>query len=194
MRSPQDIVGAAYRLGRLHQLGRAVRNKVAMAVAGAGAAKMFVNLHSNDLHDDHLHSQDVPLSRLASQVVLEVTERASLDTVPNVEARVAHLKSLGYQIAIDDLGAGYSGLSSFNWLKPAVAKLDMSLIRDIDTDARLQSIVRSMKALCDELGILVIAEGVETVAERDMLVRLGCDLFQGYLFARPARGFPAPRW
>lgn len=70
----------------------------------------------------------------------------------------------------------------------------MSLVRGVDTDARRQSIVRSMKRLCDELDIAVIAEGVETAGERDMLAELGCDLFQGYLFARPQRGFPAPRW
>ena len=70
----------------------------------------------------------------------------------------------------------------------------MSLVRGVDADSRRQSIVRSMKKLCDELGMLVVAEGVETPAERDMLAELGCDLLQGYLFARPGAGFKAPRW
>ncbi len=107
---------------------------------------------------------------------------------------MAKLKSLGFQIAIDDLGAGYAGLTSFTQLQPEIAKLDMSLVRGVDADSRRQSIIRSMKKLCDELGILVVAEGVQTAAERDKLAELGCDLLQGYLFARPERGFNAPQW
>jgi EAL domain-containing protein (putative c-di-GMP-specific phosphodiesterase class I) len=192
--TPADLVDVAHQLGRLEELGRTVRTKVAMSAASAGTARLFVNLHASDLNDEHLYSKEAPLSRLAAHVVLDLTERASLHEVPNVEASVAKLRALGYQLAIDDLGTGYAGLASFTQLEPEVAKLDMSLVRHIDVDPRLQSVVRSMKLLCDELGILVIAEGVETPAERDMLVQLGCDLFQGYLFAKPARGFPAPRW
>jgi EAL domain-containing protein (putative c-di-GMP-specific phosphodiesterase class I) len=84
--------------------------------------------------------------------------------------------------------------STWSGASPEFAKLDMSLVCGIDTDSRRQSIVRSLKNMCDELGMLVIAEGAETAAERDMLTKLGCDLLQGYLFARPERGFMAPRW
>jgi EAL domain-containing protein (putative c-di-GMP-specific phosphodiesterase class I) len=153
-----------------------------------------VNLHSADLNDEDLYSADAPLSKIATRVVLEVTERASLYGVKNVVACIARLKVLGFQIAIDDLGAGYAGLTSFTQLEPRIAKLDMSLVRGVDADSRRQSIIRSMIRLCDELGMLVVAEGVETAAERDMLAKLGCDLLQGYLFARPERGFKAPRW
>jgi EAL domain-containing protein (putative c-di-GMP-specific phosphodiesterase class I)/ActR/RegA family two-component response regulator len=195
MKNPADMLDAAERLGRLHELGRAVRAAVAKAAPGAPAdAKLFVNLHSADLNDEDLYSPDAPLSKIASRVVLEVTERASLYDVKNVAASIARLKRLGFQIAIDDLGAGYAGLTSFTQLAPEVAKLDMSLVRGIHADSRLQSIVRSMKSLCDELGVCVVAEGVETAAERDMLAELGCDLLQGYLFARPERGFKTPKW
>lgn len=196
MNNPAAILDAAERLGRLDELGRAVRAKVAMAAETCepAGAKLFVNLHSADLNDEELYSANAPLSKIAHRVVLEVTERASLDGVKNITACVAKLKALGFQIAIDDLGAGYAGLASFTQLEPEVAKLDMSLVRGVDADSRRQSIVRSMKSLCDELGMLVVAEGVETPAEREMLAELGCDLLQGYLFARPERGFKAPRW
>jgi EAL domain-containing protein (putative c-di-GMP-specific phosphodiesterase class I) len=151
-------------------------------------------LHSADLNDEELYSPDAPLSKIAARVVLEVTERASLYEVKNLTEGVRKLKALGFQIAIDDLGAGYAGLTSFTQLEPEVAKLDMSLVRGVDADPRRQSIVRSMKGLCDDLGMLVVAEGVETAAERDTLAELGCDLLQGYLFARPGRGFGAARW
>lgn len=147
MNGPADILDAAERLGRLHDLGRAVRSGVAAAAAVAPeipGAKLFVNLHSADLNDEELYSADAPLSKIARRVVLEVTERASLYGVKNVAARMAQLRALGFQIAVDDLGAGYAGLTSFTQLEPEIAKLDMSLVRDVDTDPRRQSIVRSM--------------------------------------------------
>jgi EAL domain-containing protein (putative c-di-GMP-specific phosphodiesterase class I) len=195
MKNPADMLDAAERLGRLQDLGRAIRARVATAAPEApDGAKLFVNLHSADLNDEDLYSADAPLSKIANRVVLEVTERASLQEVRNVPARVAKLKALGFQLAVDDLGAGYSGLASFATLEPQVAKLDLSLVRDVDKDTKRQSIVGSMRKLCHELGILVVAEGVETAAERAMLVLLGYDLFQGYLFARPERGFGTPEW
>jgi EAL domain-containing protein (putative c-di-GMP-specific phosphodiesterase class I) len=190
MNNPADILDSAERLGHLFDLGRAVRARVAAEAHEAPEdAWLFVNLHASDLTDEELYSPDSPLSRIASRVVLEVTERCSLSGIKDIAARVAKLSQIGFQIAIDDLGAGYAGLTSFTQLAPTIAKLDMVLIRGIDGDAQLQIIVRSMKALCDDLNILVVAEGVETVAERNTLVELGCDLLQGYLFARPRPGF-----
>jgi len=195
MNNPGDILDAAERLGRVHELGRHVRARVAEAAPDAPeGVSLFVNLHSADLNDQDLYSADAPLSKVASRVVLEVTERASLYGVKDAAGCVARLKALGFRIAIDDLGAGYAGLTSFAQLEPEVAKLDMSLVRGVDADPRRQSIVRSMKTLCDELGIAVISEGVETPEERGRLSELGCDLLQGYLFSRPERGFPTPRW
>ncbi len=195
MKNPALILEAAERLGRLHDLGRAIRTRVAAAAPDAPAdSKLFVNLHSSDLNDEELYSPEAPLSKIAGRVVLEVTERASLDDVKNATAAVAKLKALGYQVAVDDLGAGYAGLTSFTQLEPQIAKLDMSLVRGLDTDMRRKSIVRSMTKLCEELAIQVVAEGVETPAERETLVELGCDLLQGYLFARPERGFKEPKW
>lgn len=193
MRNPADMLDAAERLGRLQELGRAVRARVAAAAPECPPdTKLLVNLHSADLDDEQLYIPDAPLSLIAPRVILEITERASLAGVKNVVACVSRLKGLGFQIAIDDLGAGYAGLTSFAQLDPEVVKLDMSLVRSVDSDARRQSIVRSMKKLSDELGILVVAEGVETAGERDMLATIGCDLLQGYLFARPERGFKTP--
>jgi EAL domain-containing protein (putative c-di-GMP-specific phosphodiesterase class I)/ActR/RegA family two-component response regulator len=191
--SPPEILDAAERLGRLPELGRLIRRRVAEEVAEAPAGiKFFVNLHAADLNDDDLFDPASPLAKIADRVVLEITERASLDIVKNVDHRMKKLRELGFVTAIDDLGSGYAGLTSFTLLEPAMAKLDMSLIRGIDAQPRKQTIVRSMCRLCEELGILVVAEGVEKAGERDALADLGCDLLQGYLFARPARGLPTP--
>ena len=195
LRGPTEILDAAERLGRLPELGRAIRERVAQEVPRAPAdAHIFVNLHSADLNDDELYAGDAPLSGIADRVVLEVTERASLDMVRSIDERMAHLRGQRFRVAVDDLGAGYAGLTSFTLLDPTIVKLDMSLVRDVDNHAKKRSIIRAMSDLCHELGIVVVAEGVETTGEREALADLGCDLLQGYLFGRPAPGFSNPVW
>jgi EAL domain-containing protein (putative c-di-GMP-specific phosphodiesterase class I) len=193
LQSPRDLFDTAERLGELHRLGRAIRAHVAADAARAPSdSRLFVNVHAADLDDPDLYSSSAPLSEFARRVVLEITERYPLDHVEGIHARVASLRALGFQIAVDDLGAGYAGLSCFTLLGPDVVKLDMSLIRSIQTSKRKRSIVKSMIDLASvELGMLVVCEGVETVDERDTLAHLGADLFQGYLVARPDREFVA---
>ena len=194
MGNPGLLFDAAERLGRVHDLGRMIRRQVASAIYRAPTdAAIFVNLHSADLNDDELFSADSALAQYAQRVVLEVTERASLEQVGDVQGAMARLRKLGYRIAVDDLGAGYAGLSSFSQLEPDVVKLDMSLIREIDASSRKTSIVRSMIAVCArDLGTKVVCEGVETEAERNTLQDIGATLLQGYLFGRPEREFARP--
>jgi EAL domain-containing protein (putative c-di-GMP-specific phosphodiesterase class I)/ActR/RegA family two-component response regulator len=189
---PGAVLDAAERAGRIHDVGRAVRNNVVATTRGADERWMFfVNLHPEDLLDASLFLKDSPFAALAKHTVLEITERMSLDRVSDVQERVALLRELGFKIALDDLGAGYAGLSSFTLLEPEFVKLDMSLVRDIHQTPTKQKIVRSMVSLCHDMGKQIIAEGVENKAERDAVVDLGCDLLQGYLLARPGKPFPA---
>ncbi len=192
LRAPDALLGAAEKLGRLLDIGRAVRRNVAATLEKESPACVFVNLHPRDLEDEELLSAGAPLTSFASKVVLEITERASLSHVPDLKVRLATLRQLGYRLAIDDLGAGYAGLTSFTELEPEVVKLDMSLTRFIDREPTKQKLAESMTRLCRDLGILVVGEGVETRAERDTLAALGCDLLQGYHFAKPGRAFPTP--
>jgi len=192
LRSPPDLFAAAERLGRVQELGRTVRERVAQTLDRYPVpGLLFINLHAMELDDDSLLDPDAPLSRHARRVVLEVTERAPLEQIPDATERVARLRLLGYRIAVDDLGAGYAGLTSFAHLEPEVVKVDMSLIRGIDRSPMKQKLLGSIVALCRDLGIEIIAEGIETPEERDALVRLGGDLCQGYLFARPERPWAA---
>jgi EAL domain-containing protein (putative c-di-GMP-specific phosphodiesterase class I) len=155
---------------------------------------ILVNLHPMDLLDDELFDRAAPLSRFAPRVILEVTERASLEKVgSDLRKRVERLREMGFRIALDDIGAGYAGLTSFTQLEPEVVKLDMVFARGVDTDHTKQQLVKSLVSMCGGLYVQVIAEGVETEDERDMLVSLGCDLLQGFLFARPDRTFPMPK-
>jgi EAL domain-containing protein (putative c-di-GMP-specific phosphodiesterase class I) len=186
LRSPPDLFEAAERLGRLQELGRVIRNRVARTADELpSGGLLFVNVHALELDDESLFSAMAPLSKHAKSVVLEITERAPIDKIRDVGNRVAQLRALGYRIAVDDLGAGYAGLASFAHLEPEVVKVDMSLIRGLDRSPMKQKLLSSIVALCQELGIKMIAEGIETEEEREMLVSLGGDLCQGYLFARP---------
>ena len=195
MPHPGAVLDAAERLERLHDLGQRVRNAAASRVMDAAPGSLlFVNLHASDLMDETLYSSQSPLSVHAQRVVLEITERASLDGVHDAPGKMKELRSMGFRIAIDDLGAGYAGLTSFATLEPEIVKLDMSLVRDADKNPMKAKLIGAMTRLCRELGMLVVAEGVETTEERDLLVDVGCDLLQGYRLAKPGRPFPAFVW
>jgi EAL domain-containing protein (putative c-di-GMP-specific phosphodiesterase class I) len=188
---PGAILAAAERLDRLPALGRHVRRLTAEAFAAAPRdATLFVNLHPNDLLDPELFHPNRPLSLLADRVILEITERSAIDDIKDIQARVASLREMGFRIAVDDLGAGYAGLSSFVALSPELVKLDISLVRDVHRSEVRQRLVASMTSLCKDMKMLVVAEGVETAEERDCVAASGCELLQGYLFARPGPPFP----
>ena len=194
---PGVLFAVAERLDRVHEIGRTIRGAIAKTFFESpppAEVDVFINLHPSDFLDETLFSLDSPLAAFAPHIVLEVTERVALDESAGIAQRVGRLRKLGYRIAIDDLGAGYAGLTYFAQLTPDVVKIDISLIRDIDRDPIKRKLVGSLTQLCKELGMRVVAEGIETVAERDTCAGLGCDLLQGYLFAKPGRPFPAVTW
>ena len=191
--NPGAVLGAAERLDRLDDLGRRVRGIAAKAFEKApDDALLFVNLHTRDLLDPLLYDPAMLLTRMASRVVLEVTERSTIDDVKDIQIRVTALRRLGFRIAIDDLGAGYAGLSSFAALEPEIVKLDMSLVRDVHKSEIRQRLIGSLTALCKEMNMRVVAEGVERTEESEIVRNAGCDLIQGYLYARPGAPFPVP--
>lgn len=192
---PGAVLRASERLDRSEDVGRKVRRLVASSLETLPSpVTFFVNVTVRDLEDESLYTLDSPLTGYAKNIVLEVTERSALDEVDDVGGCVARLRALGFRIAIDDLGAGYSSLTSLAQLQPEVVKLDMSLIRDVHKDAVKQKLVANFAALSRDMGIRLIAEGVETQEERDALLGLGCDLLQGYLFARPAKTLSDVAW
>jgi EAL domain-containing protein (putative c-di-GMP-specific phosphodiesterase class I) len=192
---PQYVLDAAERLGALDELGRLIRRKASEPMHATDARTLlFVNLHPRDLMDPELLDASSALAPIASRVVLEITERSSLGGLTDVQGTVRALREAGFRIAIDDLGAGYAGLTSFALLEPEFVKIDMTLTRDIYRSTMKQKLVSSLVALCHDMGMVTVVEGVETREERDVLLGLGCDLLQGYLFAKPGRPFPEPTW
>lgn len=186
---------AAEQLKRVPELDRKIRAKVAevLPLLPEGAA-MLINVHPSSLGDADLYSPESPLFPFASRVIFEITERSSLHSMENAKEQVARLRAVGYRIAVDDLGAGYAGLTSIALLQPDIVKLDMELVRDLESSPTRCTLIAGMLALCNQLGIAVIAEGVETAAEAKKLQELDCELLQGYYFAKPGAPFPTVNW
>lgn len=122
-----------------------------------------------------------PLDRL----IFEFTENERLDP-EHVQRIVTTYKSMGFKTAIDDFGAGYAGLDLLVRFQPDIVKLDMDLVRGIDADRARRTVVKAIAGMCKDLGVSLLAEGIETVGEHEVLCELGVALQQGYWFAKPA--------
>lgn len=192
---PGAMLDAAERLDALPRLTDTIRARVAAHAADADPGwSLFMNLHPADLLDAGRIARDPHFRGIAPRMVVEITERAALESVGDVGPRISELREAGCRIAIDDLGAGYAGLTSFIQLEPDVVKLDMALVRDVHLRPVKRRLIRSVVDLCHEMEMLVVAEGIESNDEREVLVELGCDLLQGFLLGRPAPPFAVPTW
>jgi len=120
------------------------------------------------------------------QIIFEITEGERVDDQAHLRDIITYYSQRGFKTAIDDFGAGYSGLNLLAEFQTDFLKLDMALIRHIETDPIRQAIVKGIVHVCQDLGITPIAEGIETAAELESLQTMGIALFQGYYFAKPA--------
>lgn len=188
---PRRVIAAAEVLGRVSELGRAVRASVAETLGEHRdrVELIFINVHPAELGPE-LAAASEPLVTLADRVVFEVSERAALQTGPKLDEDLRTIRAGGYHIAVDDLGEGYAGLASLVTLRPDIVKIDMSLVRNVHQARLKREIVGALVQMARRSGITVVAEGVESSDEREALVEAGCDLLQGYLFAKPGPPFP----
>ncbi len=186
--NPGDLLAAGDVLGRVDELGRAVRLAISRVIEEhpERTEPIFVNLHPMEFSADVLTRDDEPLLQFASRIVLEVTERAQLSSSEDLAATLDKLRAVGYRIALDDLGEGYAGLSWLVKLVPDIAKIDMSLVRDLHLSRMKRELVGSLVSVCRRSRTLLVAEGVEIAEEAAILRDLGCELLQGYYFARPS--------
>lgn len=119
------------------------------------------------------------------QIIFEVTENEQVVDRAHLVNIFSEYRRFGFQTAIDDFGAGFAGLNLLASFQPDIIKIDMDLVRDIDTVPAKQAIVHGIMSICNALGVTVLAEGIETAAERDVLRAAGVRLMQGYLFSKP---------
>lgn len=154
------------------------------------SGKLFVNIsHEVLIAGSQIEKQIVDLllnSQLKpSNVVIELTERSTTDDIHALVEAAAVFRQLGFEIAIDDLGSGYSSLQLWSELKPDYVKIDRHFIQGIDSDNTKQEFIRAMYAISQITNTRILAEGVETQGELEVLRNIGLNLFQGYLFAKP---------
>jgi EAL domain-containing protein (putative c-di-GMP-specific phosphodiesterase class I) len=175
---------------------RALDLAARLDLAGTGAA-VTINILASAIFDPQACAEAVVEAAEAAglepaQVVLEFTETDKPEPA-HLQQVIATARAAGLKTAIDDFGAGWSGLSLLARFQPDLVKLDMALIRGIDGCGVRQAIVRSVVRLGEDLGLALVAEGVETAAEARTVAELGVGLMQGYFFARPAfEALPLP--
>lgn len=147
---------------------------------------LFLNLHPFELADPAALGER--LSRLgahASRIVLEITERSSIHGVAAWQRSLDLIRSLGFRIAVDDLGAGYSALAVLAELQPTFIKVDMSIIRDADTHAHKRRLIDLLCRFAEATDATLVAEGIETATEAAAVRECGAHLLQGFYFGRP---------
>jgi len=191
---PDLFITIAEESGIIHELGKwvldeAVRQLGKWKSSGLINCSVAINLSAKQLQsksfaDDlrrimHVHGVD------GRDIELEITETVAMSDPECAIEQLNELRDLGVSLAIDDFGTGYSSLAYLKRLPIQTLKLDRSFVRDIETDPNDAEICLATIALAHNLGLKVVAEGVETAAQRDFLTRHHCDSLQGYLFSRP---------
>ncbi len=188
--NPYVLFDVAEKTGRLRLLTRHLRQATARAAADLPAGQfMFLNLHPNDLEDPELYEPPEWLTKLARRMVLEITERSGIEDYQRFRKRLQPLRDLGFLVAIDDLGSGYSALNNVAEIEPDIIKLDILLIRGIDESKVRRDLVRKLVSFAQDIECLVVAEGIETAEQLQVVRDLGCHLLQGFYLSRPAPGF-----
>ena len=199
---PGDFIPLAEETGLILPLGRWVLEAAcAQLVAWAGApaplhCSVAVNISARQFRQPDFARQVLEILAETGadpkRLKLELTESLLLHDMEDIISKMAFLKAHGVGFALDDFGTGYSSLSYLKRLPLDQLKIDQSFVRDILTDNSDAAIARTILSLGRSLGLAVIAEGVETQAQRDFLAELGCLSFQGYLFGYPMPAAPAP--
>ena len=132
-----------------------------------------------------------------NRIIFEITEAEKIDDHQHLRQIIQYYKSRGFLTAIDDFGAGYAGLNLLADIQTDLLKLDMALVRNVHQDRARQSIIKGILLVCQDLGIKVIAEGIESYEEMSVLRDFGIQLFQGYYFAKPvfrSLATPSEHW
>ena len=194
MESPDMLFQVAEAVREIWELERLCRTKALAAMQYAQVdAMLFLNVNPSVVEDvkfqkgftrDYLGQFGIGPDR----VIFEITERSACQNIEEFKRIISYYKGQQYKIAIDDAGAGYSGLNLITDLNPHYLKLDMQLIRGIDRDTVKQALVKSLQEFAKVTGTYLIAEGIETREELEKLIHIGVHYGQGYYIKRPAVG------
>ncbi|EYC49843.1 diguanylate cyclase [Hylemonella gracilis str. Niagara R] len=193
--SPGEFIAVAESTNLIVPLGRwvleqACRTLSSWAARPATAAlTLAVNVSARQFHDPafvpDLRALLAETGAPADRLKLEITESLLINNMEDVVEKMAEIQALGVRFALDDFGTGYSSLAYLQRLPLDQLKIDRSFVRDLESNPNDAAIARTIVALAHSLGLQVVAEGVETEVQRELLGQMGCDACQGYLFGRP---------
>ncbi|MDD2465635.1 MAG: EAL and GGDEF domain-containing protein [Desulfobulbus sp.] len=189
--SPTRLFEAATRAGRLAELDLMCRRAVISRFAQLGLpGRLFINVDPFSLVHEHFREgltlEYIEQSGLnPSQMIIELTETHPVEDVQLMQQAMLHYREMGFRVALDDLGAGYSGLKLWSELRPDIVKIDRHFIQGVDQDRTKQQFVSTILKTATALGCRVITEGVETEREYATLRKIGVEMLQGYYFCRP---------
>ncbi len=191
--SPGEFIPVAERFGLVNALGNwvideACRQMQAWAEVGL-RMRVAINLSAHQLREDDLVARIENALRRhqveASQLLCEITESVAREDIAASQRTFEQLARIGVFLSIDDFGTGYSSLSYLRQLPARQLKIDRSFVNDLASNSDARAIVDAVVRLAHALGLMVVAEGVESDVQRDILLQLGCDELQGYFFSRP---------
>ena len=188
------LFGAAAKNGLDVELDRLCRRRALLSSGRIPSnAKIFVNTLPATMRDPQFRGQALidflDRAQVApDRIVIEITEHLVIENYLMFREELAYFRDLGMAFAVDDVGAGYSGLESIAKLKPSYLKIDKALVRDVHANVVNRAMVKAIIALGHGIGALVIAEGIETEEETQVLRAMGVDFGQGYHLARPDTG------
>ena len=191
LQNPEMLFDYALKNGQLWELENLCRaNALKCAYELQAEGKLFLNVNPNIMNDPKFKQGFTKeyLSKFqmaADSIVFEITEREAINNLKDFINTIDHYKNQFYQIAVDDVGAGYSGLNVITDVRPHYMKLDMKLIRDIDRDRTKQLLVKSLSEFANYSQIHIIAEGIETKEELRTLIDIGVHFGQGYFIQKP---------
>lgn len=188
--SPGDFIPYLETTGQITKVGKYILEEVIKSIPVLGKP-VHVNVSSKQLFEKNLAEYINHLlmkNKLSSSMlVVEITETQEIPKDSVAIDNLLKLKDFGIGLSLDDFGTGYSNLYTISQLKPKSIKIDIYLIRDIDRDSSKLGVVKAIKDMADNLGINVVAEGVENENIRDILLSIGVNCMQGYFFDKPRK-------
>lgn len=192
LHSPTQLFEAATRAGCLAELDLMCRQAVIKRFAQLSLpGRLFINVDPFSLVHEHFREgrtlEFIEQAGLnPSQLIIELTETHPVENVQLMQQAMHHYRQMGFRVALDDLGAGYSGLKLWSEIRPDIVKIDRHFIQGVDQDRTKQQFVTTILKTATALGCRVITEGVETEREYATLRKIGVEMLQGYYFCRPS--------
>ncbi len=190
LESPLNLFSIAERCGFEFELDNLCRRQALRNARGIRAdQKLFLNILPSSIHDPDFAGVRVremlgELGLAPQNLVLEISERQAIANYPIFREAIDHFSRLGFEIALDDTGAGFSSLEAALELNPRYLKIDMSLVRGIEGNPQKQEALRGLHSLSEKMRSTVIAEGIETRSELEAIQDLGIEYGQGFIFGR----------